>query len=109
MTDNIVKLDYNGLTKLVRDTNVTVAHTDADARVFTVFTESEPLFCYDANSIDEVRSLVIDTFRSYAKHFHDVDGFEVDFRIVGAETEEKLPIERVLSAQNLEPVFAEAA
>lgn len=105
MTDNIAKLDREQLLKLVGESRITVARTDQ--HVFTVYSESEPRFCYDANSIAEVQDLVVGTYRSFAKHFHDVEDFEIDFRIAGAEPE--VPVERVLSKQSLEPVFDKAA
>ena len=105
MTD-IAKLDRAGLEALVRASNITVAQTDADGRVFTVYSESEPGFCYDATSIEEVQNLVIGTYHSYAKTFHDINDFHIDFRVVGAP---ELPVERVVSTRQLEPVFAEAA
>ena len=107
MTDNTIKLDRDGLNALVRTSKISVAHTDADATVITVYSESEPFFCYDANSIGEVQNLVVDTYRSYARNFHDVEDFQIDFRVVGDLP--GLPIERVLSTQALEPVFDEAA
>lgn len=41
--------------------------------VLTVCSNSEPLFCYDAISIDEVNALIEDTVRSYGKHFFHLE------------------------------------
>lgn len=41
--------------------------------VFTAYTESEPFFCFDAHSFDEIDEQVADTLESYARVFYGVE------------------------------------
>ena len=68
---------------------------EAGQGVFTVFTESEPLFCYDATSLDEVEHLVNDTIESYAANFCGLTDIKVDFQVKRPEVVSKVPVERV--------------
>lgn len=74
----------------------------------TVCSTSEPLFCYDAASLEEVESLVQDTVRSYGKHF-----FNIDLPPFKTEREEiaegPVTVERDTPVSRIKPVFDLAA
>lgn len=74
----------------------------------TVCSTSEPLFCYDASSYEEIEALVQDTVRSYGKHF-----FNIDLPPFKTEREEidggPLTVERESPVSRIKPVFDLAA
>jgi hypothetical protein len=76
--------------------------------LYTVFTESEPLFCYDAHSLEEVDELVTDTLTSYAAAFYGVAGLKVKTASTPAEWSQ-VRVEQVRPVSTLHPVFDVAA
>jgi hypothetical protein len=76
--------------------------------VFTVRNTSEPFFCYEAETREQLHAWVIDTVRSYARHF-----FNLDLPPVSTESEDieegPLPIERSTPVSRIKPVFDLAA
>lgn len=77
--------------------------------VFTVCTKSEPYFCYDATSKEEIDAWVVDTVRSYGKHFFNIDpkfGLSTESEPIEASP---LPIERTTPVSRIKPVFDLAA
>jgi hypothetical protein len=79
------------------------------ADVYTACSLTEPLFCYDAHTLDALEALVEDTIRSYGHHFYGIDNpqFSTKLSPVGNE---HLPIEeRGSSLGTLQPVFEKAA
>ena len=43
------------------------------AGTFLAYSETEPLFCYERDTVEELAGLVVDTLRSYARVFYQVD------------------------------------
>jgi hypothetical protein len=76
--------------------------------LYTVCSTSEPLFCYDAESIEAVEGLVQDTVRSYGKHFFNLDlpPFSTEQEPLNAGP---VPIERGTPVSRIRPVFDQAA
>ncbi len=76
--------------------------------ILTVCSTSEPLFCYDATTKEEVDALVQDTVRSYGKHF-----FNLDLPPFSTEqtplNEGPVQIERGTPVSRIRPVFDLAA
>lgn len=76
--------------------------------LYTACNCSEPLFCYDAATIQELEVLVQDTVRSYGKHF-----FNLDLPPFSTEQEPlpegPVPIERGTPVSRIKPVFDLAA
>lgn len=76
--------------------------------LLTVCSTTEPLFCYDAHSEEEVETLVTDTLRSYAKHFFNIDGLGIHTKSEPIP-QPPLPIERGTPVSRVLPVFDLAA
>ena len=78
------------------------------AGVFTVCSTSEPLFCYDGETIEELEVLVQDTVHSYGKHFFNIDlpPFLTESEPIDAGL---LPIERATPVSRIRPIFDLAA
>lgn len=77
--------------------------------VLTVCNTSEPYFCYDATSREEIDAWVVDTVRSYGKHFFNIDskfGLSTECEPIEASP---LPIERSTPVSRIKPVFDLAA
>lgn len=76
--------------------------------VFTACSNSEPLFCHDADTRAELAVLVQGTLASYARHFYGVEG-------LGVRTEDAplrhdlLPVEVVKPVSRLKAIYDEAA
>jgi hypothetical protein len=76
--------------------------------LLTVYTNSEPAFCYDGYNANELSALVADTLRSYARLFYGIDNFHVATEDEPLP-EPPLPVERVEVRSRLRPVFDLAA
>ena len=60
--------------------DITIAQ-GRDAKL-CVFTTTEPLFCFEADSEDELSRLVADTLESYVQSFYEIDDFTVEVKKV---------------------------
>lgn len=98
--------DIDALTRTLSDLDVQLSQS-ADG-VFTVCSTSEPLFCFDGDSKEEVSKLVVDTLVSYAKHFfhHDLTGGRTETQPL---EETPIPVELSTPVSRLKPVFDLAA
>jgi hypothetical protein len=77
--DNATKLkDIDALRERLSELDITVAK-GADAKL-CVFTTCEPLFCFEANSEDELIRLVEETLDSYITTFYQVEVESVTIR-----------------------------
>lgn len=90
--------DIEALTRVIENLEIEVSQS-ADG-VFTACTTSEPLFCYDADTQEELNELVSDTLVSYAKHFYNLEGLTVNaistpFEDVGIQIEQSKPVGRI--------------
>lgn len=98
--------NFDAFIERVKDLDIQLSQ--GDDGVFTACTLSEPLFCHDADSREELAVLVNRTLTSYAKHFYGIEGLDV-------RTEDKplaaspVPLEVSKPVSRLKPVFAEAA
>lgn len=105
MTDNHAE-NFEALTEKLNALEICVAQNEAG--MLTVFTESEPLFCYDAATIEEAERLVAGTLQSYASRFFGVHG-----AVVTTNRQEiaqpQVAVEHVTPVAKLEPTLAEAA
>ena len=75
--------------------------------LYTVCSYSEPLFCYDAHDLEGVDRLVLDTLRSYAKHFYGIDDPDVSTHC--SPVGEVIPVERSKQISTIQAVFDKAA
>lgn len=98
--------DTDALVKQLSELKIEVAQ--GHDGIFTVCSTAEPLFCYDATTIEEVDALVEDTLVSYAKHFFHVDDLQVKAR-QDPLPEAPLPIEEAKPISRITPVFELAA
>lgn len=75
--------------------------------VFTVRNTSEPFFCYEAETVEQLNAWVVDTVRSYAKHFFNLDlNLSTESEPIEAGP---LPIERSTPVSRIKPVLDLAA
>lgn len=98
--------NFEAFVRQISELNIEISQSSDG--LYTVCSTSEPLFCYDAASIEEVDALVKDTVRSYGKHF-----FNLDLPPFSTEQESlnegPIPIERTTPVSRIKPVFDLAA
>jgi len=98
--------DVEALVRQLSDLKIEVSE-NRDG-LLTVCSTAEPLFCYDANSKEEVAALVQDTILSYAKHFFHIEGLSLKTKCEPLP-EAPLQIERETPISRITPVFDLAA
>lgn len=98
--------DIDAFVRQISELNIEVSQNSEG--LLTVCSTSEPLFCYDAGSKEEIEALVQDTVRSYGKHFFNIDlpPFSTECEPIGVSP---LPIERSTPVSRIKPVFDIAA
>jgi len=62
--------DVKDLIKCLESLDIVVS---ADKDGFTVFSKSEPLFCFTRSTHDEIKEVVIDTIKSYVETFYHIE------------------------------------
>jgi hypothetical protein len=67
--------DFNRLEKTIANLKIHLSQ-DEDGH-FTVFSLSEPLFCFCRDTENECIDLVASTLRSYLENFYQVEGVQV--------------------------------
>jgi hypothetical protein len=98
--------NFEAFVRQIGELNIDISQSSDG--LYTVCSASEPLFCYDATSVEEIDALVKDTVRSYGKHFFNLD-------LPPFSTEQKplddgpLQIERGTPISRIRPVFDLAA
>lgn len=102
---NTEKPDGDALRERLASLEICVAKNKEG--VFTVYTKAEPLFCYDATSLEEADKLVRDTLESYARTFFDVENLRLGTSSSPAKS--AIPSERVTPVARITPVFDLAA
>lgn len=71
MTHTIQKRDPQKLNEVIENLDIQFGRTSDD--VYTAYSTSEPLFCFDSHSPQHLVSLVTGALRSYAKVFYGLD------------------------------------
>lgn len=75
---------------------------------YTVYTESEPLFCFVRDSLPEIEAIVADTIQSYAKTFYGVN-ISVSFKErKPPRTIKNIPVQVLEPVKTLAPRLAVA-
>ena len=90
MTKEIILRDVTELEARLSELDITVAQ--APDGLLTVYSNSEPRFCFDATSIDEAQRVTTEALSSYARVFFNVNA-KVNLTI--RETDDIVPIEKV--------------
>jgi hypothetical protein len=92
--------------KKLQELDITFAKSENN--LLTVYTNSEPYFCYDGYDADELKGLVIKTIKSYARLFYGIKDLKVG---VNKEPLPKpiIPVERVEAQSKLRPYYVLAA
>ncbi len=80
-------------------------HTPAGT--FLAFSVTEPLFCHERDTVEELAEVVAYTLKSYVETFYQVENLEVR---VKSETRDipTVPVERIEPTLRLLPSFGEA-
>lgn len=97
--------DLEAFSAAIADLKIEVSKNEEG--LFTVCSYSEPLFCYDAHDEAGVNQLVVDTLRSYAKHFFGIEEPQVTTRC--SPVGEVIPVERSKQVSTIQAVFDIAA
>jgi hypothetical protein len=85
------KKDLIALRERLQGLKINVSHRDG---VFTANTYSEPLFCFERQTLDSLKSVVEDTIASYVKNFYHVENAKVSVINQPVDTP-VVPIQRV--------------
>ena len=98
--------NFEAFVRQIGELNIEISQ-GADG-LYTVCSTSEPLFCYDAATTEELDALVKDTLRSYGKHFFNLDlpPFSTEQEPLDAGP---VAIERSTPVSRIKPVFDLAA
>ena len=75
---------------------------------YLAFSVTEPLFCYERDTEEELNAVIADTIQSYAETFYEIEGFRVE--IVSQPLEHDVPdvpIERIEPTSRLLPSFGD--
>lgn len=99
------KPDLEAFAEALSKLNIEVS--EGELGILTVCSSSEPLFCYDAHSHEALNQLVVDTLRSYGRHFFGIDDPNLSTRC--SPVGEAIPVERTKRISTIEPVLDEAA
>ena len=79
-------------------------HTPAGT--FLAFSVTEPLFCHERDTVDELAEVVANSLKSYVETFYQVENLEV--RVTSeARDVPAVPVERIESTLRLLPSFGE--
>ncbi len=87
------------LKKLLSTLEITISFDGEDE--YTVFTTSEPLFCFVCTSPEEAVALVQDTLLSYARTFYRVEEIPVELR-----QEAAIPVKKLTPYGYVRPFIA---
>jgi hypothetical protein len=91
----------DALRERLQDLKITVSRNDG---VFTANSYSEPLFCFERPTLDDLKAVVEDTLTSYVKNFYHVENAKVTLANQPVEIP-SVPIERVVPTSELKPSF----
>jgi hypothetical protein len=100
-TNDQVKKDLIALRERLQALEITISQHDG---VFTANTYSEPLFCFERPTLEDVKVVVEETITSYVRNFYHV----ADARVSLADqpvTRSTVPIQRVEPTSHLKPSF----
>lgn len=102
MTEDVKIPNYGERLKRALDNfELNGGHTPAGT--FLAYSETEPLFCYERNTVEELAEVVSDTLRSYAMTFYHVN-LDVHLELVPASSP-SIPVERIEPGLRLVPSF----
>lgn len=101
-----VNPDFAAFLRQIENLDIELSQTSDG--VLTACSTAEPLFCYDADTREELAALVASTLASYAKHFYHIDGLDVTAEEAPFESG-PLPVERSTPLARYKPVFDLAA
>jgi hypothetical protein len=69
---------------------------------FTVYSTSEPLFCFERDTEEECRRVTVETLRSYIENFYEISEVEIVAETV-PEQSPVIPIERLARISRIRP------
>jgi hypothetical protein len=103
MIDHIhIKGDINELNKCLEKLEFSISE---DANGLTVYTESEPLFCFTRSTQDEIDQVVIETLTSYLETFYQLEGVRVSVTEEPIEEVTAIPERRLKPISRLRPTL----
>lgn len=94
--------DGERLKKVLDRLEITGARTPAGT--FLAYSNTEPLFCYERDTKDELTKVIADTIKSYMETFYEVGDVTVRIRSEARDIP-AVPIERIEPTFRLLPSF----
>jgi predicted RNase H-like HicB family nuclease len=100
MTDQTRNVD--DLFKCLENLDIVLCEDDGE---FTVFTRSEPFFCFTRKTREEINRVVVDTIKSYVETFYRVE--DTELKTVEEPLKKETPIRRhvLKPISKLRPTF----
>ena len=74
------------------------------AGTFLAYSMTEPLFCYERDTEEELNAVIADTLKSYVETFYEVENVTVRVKSEARDIP-TIPIERIESTLRLLPSF----
>ena len=96
--------DEDRLKKVFDRLEINGARTPAGT--FLAFSVTEPLFCHERETVEELAAIVSNTLKSYAETFYQVDDAQVRVEFEDRDIP-AVPVERIESTLRLLPSFGE--
>lgn len=85
-----------------RTFSIGLAIDDEDGTV-TVYSKTEPIFCFVRNNEAEANAVALDTIRSYLENFEGADNIQITAPAV--EQTPSIPVKQLRVSKVLSPVF----
>jgi hypothetical protein len=103
MTDHIHRAgDINELIKCLENLEIFISE---DANGLTVYSKSEPLFCFTRSTQKEIDQVVVETIKSYLETFYQLDDVKVEAIEEPIENAIVIPERRLKPVSRLRPKF----
>ena len=94
--------DEKRLDKVLDRLDINGGHTSAGT--FLAYSITEPLFCYERDTEEELNAVIADTMKSYVETFYEVENVTVRVKSEARDIP-TVPIERIESTLRLLPSF----
>ena len=94
--------DEKRLVKVLDRLDINGGHTPAGT--FLAYSITEPLFCYERDTKEEVIAVIVDTMKSYLETFYEVEDVTVRIKSEARDIP-AVPIERIEPTLRLLPSF----
>ena len=94
--------DTERLKKILGNLNINCGRTLAGTLL--AYSNTEPLFCYERDTEEELIEVIADTIKSYMETFYEIENVKIQIRSE-AHSIPAVPIERIEPTSRLLPSF----